>query len=246
MLAAHSLHPQAWQSKMSPEIAKWPPGDKTTSLRTTGLEVMQLIFHSGEGAWVDSARPQLQSSEHSDGTMGKKGVLRPEQKRRSSRKQESRYSWKAVAGEDTSSEGVGLSSEKNYSKVSKSTLLELAREDQVFIQIWLNNDFQGLWDLFPRVSFMSLGHISASWRQTLGFSPRMWQDRGKKRQFHCLLSVLPCSLPSPPKLHMKFHSKEKFTKLKTVKSSAEWKRKRTIWMRGRSHKMCEEETGCVS
>lgn len=234
MLAAHSLHPQAWQPNMSPEIAKWPRGDKTTSLRTTGLEVMQLVFHSGEGAWVNTARPQPQSSEHSDGIMGKKGVLRPEQKRRSSRKQESRYSWKAGAGEDTSSEGVGLGSEKNYSKVSESSLLELARENQVFIQIWLNNDFQGLWDLIPRVSFMSLGHISASWRQALGFSPRMWQDREKKSQFHCRLSVLPCSLPSLPKMPYAISFKRKIHKIKNCKKLCWMEEKKNLYERKKS------------
>ena len=30
--------PQSWQPKMSPEIAEWPLGDKTTPLRTTALE----------------------------------------------------------------------------------------------------------------------------------------------------------------------------------------------------------------
>lgn len=50
-LAASSTqpHPQARQPKVSPEIAKWPLGDKTTSLRIAGLEVKQLIVRDGEG-----------------------------------------------------------------------------------------------------------------------------------------------------------------------------------------------------
>lgn len=76
---------------------------------------------------------------------GKERGPRDPEQTRLSRKQKSRYFWKAVAREDTSSEGACLGREKNQKSV-KSALLELAREDLVFIQIWLRHDFQGLWD----------------------------------------------------------------------------------------------------
>lgn len=97
---------------MSLEISKWPLGDKTTFLRTTGPEEAADLPQHGHNC--------KGCSEHRDVRQGRQGPWDPGQERRPSRKQGSRDSRKAVAGEDTSPQTVLASVVRRISQKSKA------------------------------------------------------------------------------------------------------------------------------
>ena len=108
-----------------------------------------------------------------------------------------------------------------------SSIMELARENLVFIPIWIKDGYQRLWNCL-----LSRGQ---------GSRLCLRKGRGRKSRFHCLLS-LPVPCPAPPNSIGNFIQKRnnKIKSCKEVKVSrfcCMEKRKRTIWMRKRRHKM---------
>lgn len=112
-------------------------------------------------------------------------------------------------------------------RVSRSVPLELARENLVFIPMWVTDGFQR-----PRtVSSGSRGPGSASGRAEAGKAAST-----ASLGFHLFLA-------SPPQIPQEVSSKKEIHKIKSCKEAKASrfccmeKRKRTIWMRKRRHKM---------
>lgn len=145
----------------------------------------------------------------------------PGQKRRSSRKTGKQVFLKSCCWRRHFLRQVLVSVIRRI-RSKKSALLELSREDLVFIQIWLKDGFQRPWDCLLNETASHLFPEGKVWSFLQGCkAARLWRGRGRKSNSHCLLSVLPCSVLRPPKSPYKISFKKEIHKIKHCKK-AKW------------------------